>query len=192
MIHRIPLIGALVVHLVTLGACRGSDLCGDGRVNGSEPCDGTDLAGRTCRSQGFLAGELRCDAECRLDVSGCTVDPCAAFGWYGDGERCDPCEALGGEPDPDCAELCGRSDGLCSPPTYYSLEVEGWTCAVAGFGDQDPDCPVCGNGVAEAPESCDGSDLPVARCEDLVDLAWGTGALGCTADCAYDLSECSP
>lgn len=189
MIHRARIIGALAALCSMFAACGDPGVCGDGRVNGSEPCDGTDLGSQTCQGEGFLAGDLRCDDQCRLDVSGCTADPCAAFGWYGDGERCDPCAALGGEPDPDCAALCGVADGLCSPPTYYSLEVEAWTCAVAGFGDQDPDCPVCGNGVAEAPESCDGSDLPVARCEDLM---WGTGALGCTADCVYDLSNCSP
>jgi hypothetical protein len=37
----------------------------------TEECDRADLGGRTCASIGFLAGTLRCAADCRLDRTGC-------------------------------------------------------------------------------------------------------------------------
>ncbi len=48
--------------------------------------------------------------------------------------------------------------------------------------------PVCGNGVREAGEECDGLDLGDATgCES---LGYYGGALGCLRDCTYDLEEC--
>ncbi|MBZ0237676.1 MAG: hypothetical protein K8M05_35500, partial [Deltaproteobacteria bacterium] len=37
-----------------------------------EPCDGADLDGATCQTQGFFAGTLRCTATCKLDTRRCT------------------------------------------------------------------------------------------------------------------------
>ncbi len=48
--------------------------------------------------------------------------------------------------------------------------------------------PVCGNGVAEPGEECDGSDLRDKSCAD---LGLGSGTLGCAADCHFDTSGCS-
>ena len=51
--------------------------CGDAylrRVEGHmEQCDVGNLDGRTCESQGFLSGSLRCDAWCRLNTSACSM-----------------------------------------------------------------------------------------------------------------------
>ena len=51
--------------------------------------------------------------------------------------------------------------------------------------------PVCGNGVRESGESCDGNDIPswdFSPCEEL--YPWGYGDVSCTEDCALDLSAC--
>jgi hypothetical protein len=40
-------------------------------VNG-EDCDGTDLDGETCVSQGFVQGTLACDSQCAFDTSACS------------------------------------------------------------------------------------------------------------------------
>jgi hypothetical protein len=45
--------------------------CGDGVANGSEACDGSDLAGASCSSLGYATGTLGCTASCGFDVSGC-------------------------------------------------------------------------------------------------------------------------
>jgi hypothetical protein len=55
-------------------------------------------------------------------------------------------------------------------------------------GEAEPG--VCGNGVAEADEACDGADLKtVTSCAD---LSFGSGVPTCMATCvAFDLSTCS-
>ncbi len=47
--------------------------------------------------------------------------------------------------------------------------------------------PVCGNGVVEAGEECDGTALAGATC---VNLGYAGGALSCSNTCAYDTSLC--
>ena len=68
----------------TMGRCldgQCQDLCGDGQLNGTDECEGTDFAGRTCASEEqTYGGELACTAECTIDSSGCV-------GRCGDGHR---------------------------------------------------------------------------------------------------------
>jgi hypothetical protein len=47
--------------------------CGDGIVNATEECDGTNLGGATCATipGGFAGGTLACTASCTRDTSGC-------------------------------------------------------------------------------------------------------------------------
>jgi hypothetical protein len=48
----------------------------------------------------------------------------------------------------------------------------------------------CGDGkVNQTTEQCDGADMGVGKC---VDLGYGEGTLGCTADCQYDPTTCPP
>jgi len=56
-----------------------------------------------------------------------------------------------------------------------------------GDDDGDPVGPVCGNGVLEAGETCDGSDLAG---EDCLSFGWFLGSLACGSDCAFDVSGC--
>ena len=53
--------------------CQGG--CGDGIANHGEACDGDDLSGLDCAAMGFAGGSLACDADCRVDASGCTGAP---------------------------------------------------------------------------------------------------------------------
>jgi len=48
--------------------------------------------------------------------------------------------------------------------------------------------PECGNGVVEAGEACDGSDLDGETCTG---LGYDGGALGCASDCTLDESGCT-
>ena len=78
----------------------GCPSCGDGMANRpSEQCDGTDLKGETCSSQGFDGGTLSCTGTCTLDTTSCTT--CGNAVVEGD-EQCDgsnlngeTCESLG-------------------------------------------------------------------------------------------------
>jgi len=102
---------------VDTSGCSQPPTCGDDLRNQVfETCDGTDLAGRTCESFGFSAGQLACRVDCTaFDDSGCTEAPLCGDGVINQpGEVCDfsdlngaTCESLGlgSGPlscDPDC------------------------------------------------------------------------------------------
>ena len=53
-----------------------SQTCGDGVVDPPlEECDGTNLSGQTCVTQGFDGGTLNCTSSCQFDTSLCTITP---------------------------------------------------------------------------------------------------------------------
>ncbi len=47
--------------------------CGNGAIDDGEQCDGANLNGQTCESQGFDSGDLACTEECRFDTAACVV-----------------------------------------------------------------------------------------------------------------------
>jgi len=127
-------------------------VCGDGVVEQEEACDGEVLAGRTCLTQGFYQGALRCTTSCTLDTRGCS-------GACGDGivngpETCDVALAvtescrkqgfLGGVPA--CAPGCvpaGCTDGVTIDDVDVVLHGNGpgshFGDSVAFVGDFDGD-----------------------------------------------------
>ena len=59
-----------------LDACSGGGgggTCGDGVIDAGEDCDGSNLGGQTCQSQGFGGGTLACTSGCQFDTSGCVA-----------------------------------------------------------------------------------------------------------------------
>jgi hypothetical protein len=52
----------------------GNPVCGNNVKEVGESCDGTDLGGQTCASQGFTSGSLSCNATCSaFNVSNCVL-----------------------------------------------------------------------------------------------------------------------
>src|SRR3989344_3839986 len=47
-------------------------VCGDGAVETPEQCDGSNLGGASCTSQGFAGGSLSCSSACEFNTSSCT------------------------------------------------------------------------------------------------------------------------
>ena len=111
--------------------------CGDGILNGAEVCDGSDLGGETCTSQGFHGGVLACNATCDgFDTSTCSLCGnmvCELFGGVG-GEDCLSCSLdcngaqsgnpqtrfccgnAGGENPVDCTDSrCTGGGNTCAP-----------------------------------------------------------------------------
>jgi hypothetical protein len=56
-----------------------------------------------------------------------------------------------------------------------------------GDGDGDPPEPICGNGILEVGELCDGMQHGDKTCAD---FAYGGGTLACDDDCEFDLTDC--
>jgi hypothetical protein len=66
--------------------------------------------------------------------------------------------------------------------TYFFDNLDSLTVNDPGMG------PVCGNGILETGEDCDGGDLGGASCQS---LGYDMGVLDCTGSCTYDESNCS-
>jgi len=59
--------------------------CGDGVISVDEQCDGANLGGASCVSQGFTAGTLSCTTACTFNTSSCTIGTTVAGGGGGGG-----------------------------------------------------------------------------------------------------------
>lgn len=156
----------------TDGSTGPSIVCGDGVIAGDEQCDGDDLAGQDCVSQGFVAGALACKQDCTFDTATCANNECGN-GVAEDPEQCDGMDLAG--------ESC-QSQGF----TMGALGCGG-DCSFATGGCSNPSC---GNDVIEQGEVCDGDDLAGETCVSLGNP--GGGALSCLGNCSgYDDGGCA-
>ncbi len=69
---------------------------------------------------------------------------------------------------------------------YFYIVIIGMMGLFVGCWD-DNDKAVCGNGIVEGDETCDGNDLRGFTCQDFV---YTGGELKCSADCRFDYSDC--
>jgi len=76
--------------------CGAAGFCGDNNIDPGETCDGTDLGGATCSSQGCTGGTLAC-----------AVGSCSAF----DTSGCTGCQQC---VDPGLGQPCTASTNCCS------------------------------------------------------------------------------
>ena len=53
------------------GTGGGTSKCGNGVVDLGEQCDGANLAGRSCGTEGFSGGTLGCNPDCTLNTAQC-------------------------------------------------------------------------------------------------------------------------
>ena len=172
--------GYLYCHADCMGFdtsnCTSPAVCGDGVIEGNEACDGDNLGGETCESQGFEGGTLLCATDCSgFDTSGCTG-----------------VEAECGNDIIEGDEACDGSD--LAGETCESMGYDGGTllCMADCSGFYTGDCtslPQCGNNTVEEGEVCDGTDLGGQTC---VGLGFDGGDLSCRADCSgFDTSKCT-
>ena len=149
-------------------ACR---LCGDGRLSPGEVCDGDRFGGRSCFSLGYPGGALSCTSSCGLDTDDCAR---CGDGEITTGENCDGTDLNGAS----CDSLgFGTGTLRCSPSSCH-YDTSG--CATT---------QLCGDGIAQADEQCDGMDLTQQSCET---LGYSGGDLGCNqTTCRFDTSSCN-
>lgn len=147
--------------------------CGNGQIGFGEDCEGTNLNGKTCSTQGFLRGTLACKSDCTFDTG-----------------RCSGVTALCGNNTVDSGEYCDGAD------------LNGKTCQVFGFTggtlNCNTDCTInptgcvgriadCGNGTIDPGESCDLTQLNNETCSS---QGFTGGTLKCGYDCKLDSSKC--
>lgn len=157
----------------TSGTGSGTDtadpVCGDDVAEGSEPCDGTDLNGSTCISQGFDEGTLTCRDDCNaFDTSACVMLTCGNDVIEGR-ESCDGAD-LGGS---DCLTAGFDGGTLACMDDCTALDTSG--------------CTTCGDGLIEGDEQCEPTDLVGETCQT---QGFDFGELACSSSCSLDLENC--
>ncbi|MFH2006358.1 MAG: lamin tail domain-containing protein [bacterium] len=153
---------------VTTG-CTPALTCGNAQLDGTEVCDGTELDGETCISQGFYSGSLACASNCGSFVTtGCS-------GYCGDTTR-------------NGTEECDTADfgtATCGDYGFYSGSL---TCDSSCVIDSSGCSEECGDSIRNGAEVCDGADFGTATCADYGHTG---GTLACNATCdTIDSSGC--
>ncbi len=157
-----------------LGPCAAT--CSNGVVECSEVCDGADLAGETCQSQGFDDGTLACNGTCDgFDTSACFNYVCGD-GVKNGSEECDGAD-LGGAA---CSDQ-GCTGGSVSCNVDCTLNYSACTgcpaCNNDGTCDAGEDCNSC-------PNDCISGTTPGASCGNgICEVADGENCVNCAADC---------
>jgi len=145
--------------------------CDGVALEAGEDCDGADLGGQDCVSQGFDEGTLGCAADCTFDTAGCSTFTC------GNG-------AIEG------SEVCdgGQLGGQTCVSQGYDMGSLGCLAGCGGYDLSGCANIVCGNGVIEAGEVCDAAQLGGQSC---VSQGFDGGNLACAIGCAaYDTGGC--
>jgi len=88
-----------------------------------------------------------------------------------------------------CTSSCTFDESLCTRPEACTNALDDDRDGLVDCDDPDCEsefsCPVCGNGVVQLGEECDGP--PSSSC---VTLGFDTGSISCDASCRLDLTEC--
>lgn len=163
---------------VTTACTGGGAVCGDGNIDAGEDCDGANLGSDDCTTigGGYTGGTLYCNPSCAWDVTQCTggtstcgnntVEP---------GEACDGNDLNGY----DCAAV-GPFNGGALACNANCQWFDYSACTLTN--------PVCGNGVQEGVEQCDGNDLGGITCAA---FGFTSGTAVCDANCQFDISGCN-
>lgn len=149
--------------------------CGDGVVQSTrgEQCDGSNLNGETCISEGYSGGTLGCTNTCVFSYSSCVSTPgCDNDGICDSGESCSGCS--------DCYDQSGaQADCLTNYYCDYGSCMEDDGSLVSD----------CGNNFIDAGEVCDGTNLNGNTCFSVAGMLFGS--LSCKSDCSgYNTVNC--
>ncbi len=156
--------------------------CGNSTWDPGEDCDGGDLNGGTCTSEGFAGGTLACLGDCTYDTSGCQAAICGN-GNIETGEECDGGN-LGGQ---DCTDFgfAGGTLGCsgCSFDTSACVNClpQGCTTDNTPHGEECPSAKIIGRTEALTGYHHDGDTTGDGNDDDLPS---GEGAV--CYDAKYD------
>ncbi|MBI1934906.1 hypothetical protein HYS31_00550 [Candidatus Woesearchaeota archaeon] len=157
--------------------------CQDGTINQNiEECDKTDLKGNTCKSLGYLSGELKCTTSCIYDTSACIPDE--------NKPRCG--DSIVQKPNnADVNEQCDKANLDGKTCSMFDSYTAGQIACKGDCTFNYADCtttPRCGDGAINAGEQCDGSNLDSKNCKS---FNYAGGTLKCkSTDCQFDFSQC--
>ena len=156
-----------------LSGCNiGAQACGNSILEGGEQCRDNAQYTKSCLWNNVYVGSRGCDnASCLWDTD-CVKDEVCQDGYKDVGEDCDMNDF--GTISTSCSEWGSYSSGL----------VECTSNCTANLSN----CSLCGNGVIEGDETCDGSYY-INNKDDCSDWGFNFGNLNCN-DCQIDYSDC--
>ena len=199
-------------------------VCGNGVVETGEICDGNCPScddSDACTTDSMMGSPSTCNVICQhTDVTTCgptegccpsMPDQCNALndtdcapvcgnGLQEPGETCDgDCPTSCSDSDVCTADVLSGSPSTCDVQCSFTTittcgDAEG-CCPSNCNANNDPDCsPVCGNGVVESGETCDGNCPTSCTDGDACTTDTLTGSAGdCTAECVFDtITTCGP
>ena len=176
-------------HICSGGAGSTPAKCNNGQVESGEECDGSDLGGGSCQKLGYSGGTLKCTSSCRYDTAACTGTPAKP----GFGKSCS------GSSGCTSGMICvtfSQNNSYCTAICSSSSPCPGMACCkfklqdgrlICGWPTSGGQPPVCGNGVLEAGEECDGNQIG----DTCKGLGYTGGTLKCTSGCKFDKSSCT-
>ncbi len=169
----------------------GAQTCGDYKIQGSEVCDGTNFGDwldctdfQDAGGNPLCNGTLKCDMDGGNSCGGFDVSSCAYCGGFTG--TCDPPNMLCN--DDTCQSDCSGNGGT-KPPVGTEGEscLPGQPCGpLIGGG-----AGLCGNGVQDPGEICDGSGCAGTTfilCPDKHQAQLNSTCIAC--DCVQDPNPC--
>jgi hypothetical protein len=131
-------------------------VCGNGKVEGAEYCDGADVGSRNCKDFGYGVGTPGCSEDCTFDPSGCPSPVCGNGRQEGT-EGCDGTEFVPFYAGKRCSEIrfgstvtgydayyvggAPKCNGLCQVDTSECIVPPG--CYFFSSGPRTVTGPIC-------------------------------------------------
>jgi hypothetical protein len=140
----------------------------------------------TCEARGDA---LRYCSACEAEHDGCVASPPATPECATDGPATDP----GAPATGTATDAADDDDGATADGPGMTGPLPGDGSGSSGGDDGgdsssgEPPLPVCGDGIAEGNELCDGPDLGAHSCAS---VGGRGGTLACSDDCTLDPSDC--
>jgi len=132
-------------------------VCGEGKAEGAEACDGTDLKGETCQTKGYATGSLTCNANCTLNYTQCSGGVVCGNGKSEAGEQCDDGNLVNGD---GCSSVCTtETGGSCNhngiPEAANGEECDDGNTDTADLCTNACKLAKCGDSYIQTGEQCD-------------------------------------
>lgn len=178
-------------------------VCGNGKREALEECDIIDLAKKTCKTFGFYGGALRCNANCKLDTSGCynlsaCADTDAGDNPYVKGQAK---QLIGSKVVATHNDLCLSKTQLrefyCAPQSSapgWSVQNRIYDCDCVNnvcVATADQQCRRLTNGRLDTVNNvCYGNTTASLKGKTCKTLGFSGGTLSCAANCIFDIGKC--
>lgn len=141
MMHLLAMLGALVLAACSSdgGATRNEPRCGNGVIDNGESCDGETFGTATCADFDDMVGTLACNANCTIDLSGCSSSDTDDDGL----SAAEEAEA-GTDPDDEDTDDDGFLDGLEVDEGSNPLDFNSWPLGAGLWPDRSAQAAAAG------------------------------------------------